>query len=94
MVLGFNFSNENKRLINDVFDWLSEVVSENDLISVDFGKYNGFYRFEFPLRFGDRPQKISPLQKSEIAFVIRKPNKLLLGDYWVAIFSSPEIEVL
>jgi len=94
MVMGFTFFNENRRLLNAVFDWLSGVVGENDLISVDFGKYNGFYRFEFPLRSGDRPKKISPLQKSEIAFVIRKPNKLLSGGQWVSIFSSSEIEVL
>src|SRR3989344_5674059 len=90
----FTFFNENKRLLNAIFEWLSEVVGENDFVSVDFGKYSGFYRFEFPLRSGDRPQKISPLQKSKITFVIRKPDKLSSGDQWATIFSSPEIEVL
>ena len=90
----FYFFNENKRLVNAVFDWLSGVVGGNDLISVDFGKYNGFYRFEFPLRSGDRPKKIGPPQNSEITFVIRKPDKLSSGDQWATIFSSPEIEIL
>src|SRR3989338_3141268 len=92
--MGFTFFNENRRLLNAVFDWLSGVVGENDLISIDFGKHSGFYRFEFPLRSGDRPKKISPPQESEAAFIIRKPDISLSGEQWVLIFSSPEIEVL
>ena len=92
--MGFTFFNENRRLLNAVFDWLSGVVGENDLISIDFGKHSGFYRFEFPLRSGDRPKKISPPQESEAAFIIRKPDKLSSGEQWVLIFFSPEIEVL
>src|SRR3989338_304741 len=92
--MGFTFFNKNRRLLNAVFDWLSGVVGENDFISVDFGTYNGFYCFEFPLRSGDRPEKISPPQESEVAFIIRKPDISLPGEQWVLIFSSSEIEVL
>lgn len=98
--MSFLFS-KNKKQLEAIFDWLSVVVNQNDLILVEReGKQEGYY-FEFPLRFGDKPKKLKRIEDKDFtclhrrAFLIKfSPcQRNVKGEEWKLIFQSPELEV-
>jgi AMMECR1 domain-containing protein len=86
---------KNKKELETIFNWLSTVVDRNDLILVERGKKQEIYRFEFPLKFGDKPEKIKVLNKSNISFLIKFSQHKLDIDKngWHLIFQSPTLGV-
>ena len=94
--MSFLFS-KNKKQLKPIFDWLSGVVNQDDLILLEReGKREGYY-FEFPLKFGDKPRKIKTFNKDNIAFLIKLPQSKSNSDKdkneWQLIFQSPELGI-
>lgn len=90
-----NFFNKNNYQLDAIFNWLSGVVSQNDLILLEReGKRESYY-FEFPLKFGDKPKRAKTFDKNDIAFLIKLfPFKSDLDkNEWFPIFQSPELEI-
>lgn len=94
--MSFLFS-KNKRQLKAIFNWLSSVVGQNDLILLEReGKLSYFY-FDFPLRYGDKPKKTKTLSAGrEITFIIQKSEsgESIEETEWIKIFNSPEWQVL
>ncbi len=87
--------NKNRKQLKAIFNWLSGIVNQNDLILVERdGKREGYY-FEFPLKFGDKPKKSAEFNESRAGFFIRFSSgaKSAPEGEWHKIFSSPELEV-
>ncbi len=92
--MSFLFS-KNKKQLEVIFDWLSGVVSQNDLILLEReGKQKGYY-FEFPLKFGDKPRKIKALDMDDYTFWVRFSSGGIVPERnkWRLIFQSPELEI-
>ncbi len=88
--------NPYRQILNTFFLWLSGIVTDKDVILVDFPGRKAFFYFEFPLRYGDKPKKMKALlADKEITFIIRRTirEKLFGEAEWVKIFGSSEIEV-
>ena len=94
--MSFLFS-KNKKQLEAIFDWLSSVVSQNDLILLEREGKQEIYYFEFPLKFGDKPRKIKTFNKDNIAFLIKLPQSKSNSDKdkneWQLIFQSPELGI-
>ena len=93
--LTFNtFTKDSIKQIEAVFNWLGNVIKEDDLICVNVDNRQFFFNFEFPIKFGDRPKLIqNPAQ--EPTFIIIMQLSLATRDKaeMIKIFSGPEIEV-
>ncbi len=81
-----------------IFEWLSSVVSREDIILVEQDGRRSAYFFEFPLKIGDRPKKINNPEKQEPSFLIRffsdeRSRGVYSGDKWQAIFKMTGLEV-
>src|SRR3989344_162733 len=84
-----------KKQVLAFFEWASGIVNPNDRIFVDLRGCSGFFYFEFPLRYGDKPKKLKKVPDSnEIAFILRIPEKGEPRDPWIRIFHTPELEIL
>ena len=87
----FSYSNQ----LRAVFEWLSGIIREADIILVRKGGRDRFYRFKFPLRLGDMPH-CEKAKRKEATFIVHirtvesPPSN---NQEWLKIFSSPEIEV-
>lgn len=89
-------SDHPEKQLRAIFEWLSSIARAEDIIFVDFPRYAGWFYFDFPLHYGDRPKKFKRLPEDRIiTFIIRNNNPMnqKLDEGWVVIFSSPEIEV-
>lgn len=76
------------------FYWASLIALPEDIISVEIPGYGGYYYFEFPLRYGDKPQKINSLPEGkDVSFIIRQPKRSEVNENWILIFSSPDLEI-
>ncbi len=94
VAMSFLFSKHKKQL-EAIFDWLSGVVNQDDLILVEReGKREGYY-FEFPLKFGDKPRKIKTLDINDCTFWVRFFSGGIVPERnkWRLIFRSPELEI-
>jgi len=92
--MSFLFS-KNKKQLEAIFDWLSGIVDQNDLILLERkGKQEGYY-FKFPLKLGSKPEKAGEFDGSKAGFFIRffPGKKNAQGGEWQKIFLSPELEV-
>lgn len=88
--------------LRTLFEWLSGIVREADVVVVEKNGRDAFYRFPFPLRLGDMPRR-SEAGREEATFVVRLGNaeRHLPGASstsspqaeWARIFSSPEVAV-
>lgn len=79
-----------------IFEWLSRIVTEKDIILVNLPEKQGYFYFEFPLRYRDKPKVFKEKPEEEkITFVVRRPfrQEKQLADQWIQIFSSPEVEI-
>ena len=77
-----------------IFDWISGIARERDVIFVETKSRFDFFAFRFPLRYGDVPRKITG-RPEEATFIIREETARQAppSQEWTRIFSSPEIEV-
>ncbi len=92
--MSFLFS-KNRKQLEAIFYWLSGVVSQNDLILLEReGKREGYY-FKFPLRLGDKPEKLKCIDGKNFSFFIKfsscRPD--IDRKEWKLIFQSPELEI-
>jgi len=92
--MSFLFS-KNKKQLKPIFDWLSGVVNQDDLILLEReGKREGYY-FEFPLKFGDKPERLKCINDKDFSFFIkffsRRPD--INVKEWKSIFQSPELGI-
>jgi len=92
--MSFLFS-KNKKQLEAIFDWLSGVVNQNDLILLEReGKREGYY-FEFPLKFGDKPEKLKCVDDKDFTFFIKfsdgRPD--INVKEWKSIFQSLELGI-
>ncbi len=88
--------NSNQKIISAFFQWLSGMAVGKDAILVDFAGRKEFFYFDFPLRYGDKPNKTNTLPVGrEITFIIRTPEnrKSIEETKWIKIFSSPEWQI-
>lgn len=77
-----------------IFNWLSGIVEEKDVILIGLSGRWQFFYFDFPLCYGDYPKKITrKIKDRETTFIIRSTSQEPLDDQWVNIFGSPEIEM-
>ncbi|MFY9462165.1 MAG: hypothetical protein WAP51_03110, partial [Candidatus Sungiibacteriota bacterium] len=85
-----------QKQLEAIFLWLSNIAVEDDIISIeDLPRRKGHFRFKFPLRCGDAPQKLRALDGGgPTTFIVRRADfkNLPVGE-WVRIFSSTEIEI-
>ncbi len=97
------FSKKNKKKqIQAIFDWLSGIAKQKDLILVNENSRHRAYIFEFPLKYGDKPKRIKKFNAGEVSFLI-KLNKLSLRQVgavkyinkkeWLPVFRLPELEI-
>ena len=87
--------NKHKKQLEAIFYWLSSVVNQNDLILLEReGKREGYY-FKFPLKFGDKPEKLKCVDDKDFTFFIKfsscRPD--IDKKEWKLIFQSPELEI-
>ncbi|OGZ01715.1 MAG: hypothetical protein A3G64_02200 [Candidatus Liptonbacteria bacterium RIFCSPLOWO2_12_FULL_60_15] len=77
-----------------VFDWLSGITQERDIIFVETETRSEFFAFRFPLRYGDAPRKIA-VRPEESTFIVREgtARQAPSSQEWARIFSSPELAV-
>src|SRR3989344_3276681 len=77
-----------------VFDWLSGITQERDIIFVETETRSDFFAFRFPLRYGDAPRKIAA-RPEEATLIIRKgiAQQPPPPQEWTRLFFSPEVEV-
>lgn len=83
-----------KSQLKSIFNWLTTVAGDKDIIFVDLPRMKGYFRFEFPLKYGDYPIKIGePSTELKSTFVVKTSSKISLEESWIKIFSSSEVEV-
>lgn len=75
-----------------VFEWLSGIVRDADVVLVRKDGRDAWYRFSFPLRLGDMPRR-AKAQSGEETFVVdfRTFSRSAPAGEWARIFSSPEL---
>ncbi|HEX7586425.1 MAG TPA: hypothetical protein VF390_02225, partial [Patescibacteria group bacterium] len=91
----FNFFSDDKEQIGAIFNWLRNIVGPNDLIMLKRkGRREGYY-FDFPLKPGDRPQKLESIKGKDFTFFIKFSSRpaIIFKKQWKLIFHSPELEV-
>lgn len=98
MKIRYNFWHRNSRnlQVKTIFDWLTTIVGEKDVILVNLDGRNEYYFFEFPLRYGDAPKKGKALPPGrEITFRVGARGVFSEKDSedWIKIFGSPHLEV-
>lgn len=88
---------EQKKQLAAVWEWLSGIVHDSELILLETGKAKKFFTFRFPARRGGSPKRVlsSKGNRAEPSFVIRVStnNSGPLGDNWVSILHTPEFRV-
>jgi len=92
------FFSKNKKQLKAIFNWLSGVVNKDDFILLEEGGKQTAYYFKFPLRRGDKPQKIKKFNENDITFLIKfLPSRLNFSQFgengWFCIFRSPDLEI-
>ncbi len=92
--MSFLFS-KNKKQLEAIFNWLSGVVNQDDLILLEREEKRECYYFEFPLKFGDKPRKIKTLDIDDCTFWVRFSSGGIVPEKneWCLIFQSPELEI-
>ncbi|MBU4142764.1 AMMECR1 family protein, partial [Patescibacteria group bacterium] len=87
--------NKNRKQLKAIFNWLSGVVSQNDLILVERERKREGYCFEFPLKFSDKPEKLKCIDDKDFSFFIKFSfcQTDIDGKEWKLIFQSPELEI-
>ncbi|MDD2730758.1 MAG: AMMECR1 domain-containing protein [Candidatus Portnoybacteria bacterium] len=90
----FKFDEKEKQT-KAVFDWLGGVASQKDLILVEQEGKREYYRFRFPLKIGDKPERTENQENKSPAFFIRASVGQMdfNEEEWQPIFRSPELEV-
>ena len=90
---------KNSRQLEAIFEWLSSVIGQDDLILVEReGKQEGYY-FDFPLKFGSKPKRLSRVDDKDFTFFIKffsRPPDIsgdISGKEWQLIFQSSELEI-
>lgn len=85
------------RQLRSVFLWLSGVVSNNDLIVIKENNRVDFFRFSFPLRYGDWPHRVHNGREEEATFFIFTDESVITTPSsaidWIKFFSSPRLQV-
>jgi AMMECR1 domain-containing protein len=86
---------KNEKQIKAVFDWLTGAADRGDLILLERAGGQKIYRFDFPLKYGDRPKQIKFAKEEDITFFINFSSRrpALEKDKWHLIFGSPELEI-
>src|SRR3989344_5073481 len=75
------------------FEWLSGIVHEADVILVQKEGRDDFFRFKFPLHYGDMPRCVRK-PDTPPTFTIYSPGVNSFPHLpWVCVFSSPELEI-
>jgi len=91
----FNLFGKNQKHLDAIFDWLRNIVDQNDLILVDQeGKRESYY-FEFPLKYGDKPKKVKHIDNEKATFFVKfssRPPKID-REKWQLIFQSSELQI-
>jgi AMMECR1 domain-containing protein len=83
-----------------IFNWLNEICGERDIIRLNEEGKAEYFKFDFPLKSGDKPKKIKkPPSGEAVSFnVIFSPNfeksSKVINDKWNIIFFSPFVCVL
>lgn len=88
--------NSKNSQLKAIFNWLTTVVGEKDIISVKLSDEKGYFFFELPLRYGDAPKKGKALPPGrEITFRVGARGVFSEKDSedWIKIFGSPHLEV-
>ena len=77
-----------------VFEWLSGIAHESDVILVRKSGHDKLFRFRFPLCPGDMPH-CEKAKREEVTFIVcvRTVEPSPLDQKWIRIFFSPEIEI-
>lgn len=81
-----------KEQLDACFNWMREVATPEDVIEVRLPIFKAFFRFEFPLRSLDKPERASLAMGSEPAFLITTPTNHPPKGF-LSIFTSPELVV-
>lgn len=90
-----NFFSRDKKQQKAIFDWLRNIVDQNDLIMLKRNGKRESYYFDFPLRPGDKPKKLRNTKGREFAFFVKFSDRSAKIDreQWKMIFCSPELEI-
>lgn len=89
----FRLGKDLYRAVISVLDWIDTVAEEDTRIFIDFPTYSSYFAFSFPRKQGSLPRKLGKKSEHEYSFIIRPPVSRV-GESWMRIFSSPDVEVL
>lgn len=91
------FFSKNKKQLKAIFDWLSQIVNQNNVILLEEKRGRKAYQFEFPLKFGNKPKRIKNFRDEDVGFYIKfYPNASesdIEKNDWQLLFQSPELEI-
>jgi len=89
------FKQENKKQLKAIFDWLSGAVNQNDIILLEQKNKRVAWRFEFPLKLGDKPKKTKLTGNDNFSFHIKFLGKKFVpeSEKWLPIFQSDNLNI-
>ncbi|RJQ37436.1 AMMECR1 domain-containing protein [Candidatus Parcubacteria bacterium] len=82
------------RVINAVIDWISTMAANTDSVRISFGTYSATVAFMCDPEKGCMPKMLGKNILEPKTFIIRQPSGSAIPEGWIAIFSSPDLEIL
>jgi len=89
------FPGKKSKQLEAVFYWLSGAAGRNDIILVEDKNGQQVFRFDFPLKIGDKPKQIKQAKVEDLAFFINFSSRRPYFDpeKWICIFQSSGLEI-